>query len=167
MPDIIGSTTFSVAATATAASKALPPASRISRPAWVASGCAELIIPRVPTAGREAVLRLVGVAWAARARQTASTKPPSKSANGQPPVMLISLPPVSLITISGALRGSHGAGAVRPLSPYRLQRLGSNLQRAVDVRVGVGQGQVELAARRAVNAAADQLVAEPDGLTPV
>jgi len=60
LPDIIGSTTFSVAATATAASKALPPASRISSPTCVASGCAELIIPRVPTAGRMDVLRLFG-----------------------------------------------------------------------------------------------------------
>src|SRR5262245_7538735 len=60
MPDIIGSTTFRVADTVTAASKALPPASRISSPAWVASGCAVLTIPRVPTAGADAVLRLPG-----------------------------------------------------------------------------------------------------------
>jgi hypothetical protein len=58
MPDIIGSTTFSVAATATAASKALPPASSISNPACVASGWAELIMPCLPTAGRDAELRL-------------------------------------------------------------------------------------------------------------
>src|SRR5882672_3485079 len=67
-PDIIGSTTFSVAATATAASKALPPASRISSPACVANGCAELIIPCLPTAGREVVLRLVGLSWPAQPR---------------------------------------------------------------------------------------------------
>src|SRR3954468_10762600 len=40
-----------MAATATAASKALPPERSTSRPAWVASGWALLTIPRVPTAG--------------------------------------------------------------------------------------------------------------------
>src|SRR5690606_13453256 len=40
MPEPYGSTTPRAALTATAASKALPPASRISRPAAVASGCA-------------------------------------------------------------------------------------------------------------------------------
>src|SRR5207247_5209931 len=45
MPDIIGSTTFSVAATATAASNALPPARRMSTPACEASRCALLTIP--------------------------------------------------------------------------------------------------------------------------
>src|ERR671913_1928945 len=60
MPLIIGSTTPSEAATATAASKAFPPSSMISNPARVASGCAELIMPLVPTAGRTAVFRLAG-----------------------------------------------------------------------------------------------------------
>src|SRR5215204_319496 len=59
-PLIIGSTTPSEAATATAASKAFPPSSMISNPARVASGCAELIMPLVPTAGRAAVFRLAG-----------------------------------------------------------------------------------------------------------
>src|ERR671926_1933272 len=57
MPDIIGSTTFKAAPTATAASKALPPSARIFRPACVASGWAELTMPEAPTAG------LVGVLW--------------------------------------------------------------------------------------------------------
>src|ERR671921_1486025 len=60
MPLIIGSTTPSEAATATAASKAFPPSSMISNPARVARGCAELTIPLVPTAGRIAVFRLAG-----------------------------------------------------------------------------------------------------------
>ena len=59
-PLIIGSTTPSEAATATAASKAFPPSSMISNPARVASGCAELTMPLVPTAGRAAVFRLAG-----------------------------------------------------------------------------------------------------------
>src|SRR5947209_4633514 len=80
MPDIIGSTTFSVAATATAASKALPPASRMSSPACVANGWAELTIPRLPTAGRAAVLRLAGWSGCAVARPAAPTNPPSTNA---------------------------------------------------------------------------------------
>ena len=40
MPELIGSTTDNVADTATAASKALPPAATTSSPAWVASECA-------------------------------------------------------------------------------------------------------------------------------
>src|SRR5918998_6070603 len=59
-PLIIGSTTLSAAATATAASNAFPPSARISRPAFVASGCAELTIPLVPIAGRVAVLLVAG-----------------------------------------------------------------------------------------------------------
>src|SRR5919202_2273204 len=51
MPLIIGSTTPRAAATATAASKALPPFERICRPACVARGFAELTIPRDPVAG--------------------------------------------------------------------------------------------------------------------
>src|SRR5215831_13574105 len=51
MPDIIGSTTFNVAAIATAASNAFPPAARMSNPACVARGWAELTMPDVPTAG--------------------------------------------------------------------------------------------------------------------
>src|SRR5918994_2769316 len=57
MPLIIGSTTFRAAATATAASKALPLSEKISRPARVARGFAELTMPDAPTAG------LVWVLW--------------------------------------------------------------------------------------------------------
>src|SRR5215208_5985087 len=57
MPLIIGSTTPSEAATATAASKAFPPSSMIPNPARVVSGCAELTMPLVPTAGLAAVFR--------------------------------------------------------------------------------------------------------------
>src|ERR671917_2866555 len=57
MPLIIGSTTPRAAAPATAASKALPPSSRISRPARVARGFAELTMPEDPVAG------LVAVFW--------------------------------------------------------------------------------------------------------
>src|ERR687898_1563273 len=60
MPLMYGSTTPKVAATATAASKALPPSSRTSRPARVASGWAELTIPFVPTAARAGVLLVAG-----------------------------------------------------------------------------------------------------------
>src|SRR5215210_1202377 len=60
MPLMYGSTTPREAAIATAASKALPPASRTSRPARVASGWAELTIPFVPTAARVGVLLLAG-----------------------------------------------------------------------------------------------------------
>jgi hypothetical protein len=60
MPLMYGSTTPKVAATATAASKALPPSSRTSRPARVASGWAELTIPFVPTAARAGVLVVAG-----------------------------------------------------------------------------------------------------------
>src|SRR6516225_731130 len=82
MPDIIGSTTLSVAATATAASKALPPASKTSSPAWVASGCAVLIIPCLPTAGREAVLRFSGLLGGAPARLTVNKRPPINNTPG-------------------------------------------------------------------------------------
>src|SRR5215216_2190796 len=57
MPLIIGSTTPKLVATATAASKAFPPSARISRPACVAKGLAELTIPDAPIAG------LVDVLW--------------------------------------------------------------------------------------------------------
>ena len=51
--DMNGSTTLSVEPTATAASTALPPASKISMPAIDASGCAEVTTPRRPmTVGR-------------------------------------------------------------------------------------------------------------------
>src|SRR5215210_6346126 len=60
MPLMYGSTTPREAATATAASKSLPPSSRTSRPARVASGWAELTIPFVPTAARVGVLLLAG-----------------------------------------------------------------------------------------------------------
>src|SRR3712207_3307368 len=60
MPLMYGSTTPKEAATATAASKALPPSSRTSRPACVASGWAELTIPFVPTAARAGVLLVAG-----------------------------------------------------------------------------------------------------------
>src|SRR5829696_345596 len=59
-PLIIGSTTPRAAETATAASKAFPPASRTSSPARVASGWAELTMPFVPTAGRPVVFLLAG-----------------------------------------------------------------------------------------------------------
>ena len=53
IPDMNGSTTFSVAAAATAASTAFPPRHSISMAAPVAKGCAVLATPRVPmTAGR-------------------------------------------------------------------------------------------------------------------
>ena len=52
-PDMKGSTTFSVEATATAASTALPPSSSMRMPAIDASGCAEVATPVVPmTTGR-------------------------------------------------------------------------------------------------------------------
>jgi hypothetical protein len=50
-PEFSGSTTFSTAATATAASKAFPPARRIATPASLASGCAVLTIPAVASTG--------------------------------------------------------------------------------------------------------------------
>ena len=51
--DMNGSTTFSAAATATAASTALPPSRRTRMPAIEASGCAEVTAPRLPmTTGR-------------------------------------------------------------------------------------------------------------------
>src|SRR5919202_6358545 len=59
MPDIIGSTTFKAAPTATAASKALPPSARVFRPACVASGLAELTMPDLPTAGLAVVFWLI------------------------------------------------------------------------------------------------------------
>src|SRR4029450_9253986 len=49
-PHIMGSRTRSAAATAIAASKALPPRSRIEAPRSAARGCAEAIIPRRPKA---------------------------------------------------------------------------------------------------------------------
>jgi hypothetical protein len=51
MPEFSGSTTLRAAATATAASNALPPARRISIPACEASSWALLTIPRVPVTG--------------------------------------------------------------------------------------------------------------------
>jgi hypothetical protein len=60
MPLIIGSTTFKAAATATAASKALPPFWSTSSPARVASGWAELTMPLVPRAGRVGVFLVAG-----------------------------------------------------------------------------------------------------------
>ena len=51
--DMNGSTTFSAAPTATAASTALPPSRRTRMPAIEASGCAEVTAPRLPmTTGR-------------------------------------------------------------------------------------------------------------------
>src|SRR6188472_3903003 len=50
MPQLNGSVTPSVAAAATAASIALPPRSRISRPAALAWGLTEAIAPPVPVA---------------------------------------------------------------------------------------------------------------------
>jgi hypothetical protein len=58
-PDIIGSTTFKAAPTATAASKALPPSARVFTPACVASGLAELTMPDLPTAGLVVVFWLI------------------------------------------------------------------------------------------------------------
>ena len=53
MPDMKGSTTFRVDATAIAASTALPPASSMRMPAIDASGCADATAPRMPmTTGR-------------------------------------------------------------------------------------------------------------------
>src|SRR4029450_6071766 len=49
-PHIMGSRTPSAAATAIAASKALPPRSRIAAPTRAARGCAEAIMPRRPKA---------------------------------------------------------------------------------------------------------------------
>jgi len=49
-PDAFGSTTVTAKAVATAASTALPPAARISAPAWEASSCADATIPSVPVA---------------------------------------------------------------------------------------------------------------------
>jgi hypothetical protein len=46
-----GSVTLRAAATATAASAALPPACRIRRPAWVASGCEQATMPLVEYTG--------------------------------------------------------------------------------------------------------------------
>ena len=52
-PDMNGSTAFSVEATATAASTALPPSSSMRSPAVDAMGWAEVTAPRSPTtAGR-------------------------------------------------------------------------------------------------------------------
>src|SRR5215204_3481388 len=81
-PLIIGSTTPSAAETATAASKAFPPASRTSSPARVASGWAVLTIPLVPTAGRFAVFLLAG----------SSTGPSSCSAAGSGVVPVVFSP---------------------------------------------------------------------------
>jgi hypothetical protein len=50
-PDMKGSTTFRVEATATAASTALPPSSSMRMPAIDASGCAEATAPRAPITG--------------------------------------------------------------------------------------------------------------------
>ncbi len=47
-PDMKGSTTFKVDATATAASTALPPSRSMRMPAIEASGCADATAPRVP-----------------------------------------------------------------------------------------------------------------------
>ncbi len=47
-PDMKGSTTFSVDATATAASTALPPSRSMRMPAIEASGWADATAPRVP-----------------------------------------------------------------------------------------------------------------------
>src|SRR5918997_4972941 len=60
IPLISGPTTPGAAATPTAASNAFPPSARISSPAFVASGCAELTMPLVPIAGRVAVFLLAG-----------------------------------------------------------------------------------------------------------
>src|SRR3712207_779210 len=77
MPLIIGSTTFRAAATATAASKAFPPSSRISSPALVASGWAELTMPLVPTAGRVAVFLLAGPSTRSWSAPVASAEAPA------------------------------------------------------------------------------------------
>jgi len=91
IPDIIGSTTPSTAATATVASKALPPARRISQPACVASGCAVLIMPAVPNAGRSAVLRL-SAASAVAARRVRKTNAGKAMRRGRFMVQTISQP---------------------------------------------------------------------------
>ena len=48
IPDICGSTTLTAAATAMAASIALPPCCRMEMPAWEASGCPEATMPLRP-----------------------------------------------------------------------------------------------------------------------
>ena len=82
-PLIIGSTTFRAAETATAASKAFPPSSRISSPARVASGCAELTIPFVPTAGLLAVFLLAGPSTGLSSRAGSGVVGPVVSVEGR------------------------------------------------------------------------------------
>jgi hypothetical protein len=110
MPLISGSTTFSAAATATAASKALPPSARISSPAFVASGCAELTMPLVPTAGRVAVFRLAGPS-------TSSGSDSSRRAEVAGPVVCSSAepPPGEVVSSTGAV-SSTGVPSPEALS---------------------------------------------------
>ena len=67
-----GSTTESVAATATAASTALPPAWSARRPAWVARGWFEATAPRRPMISGRCDR---GPSYAIRSRQTATVQP--------------------------------------------------------------------------------------------
>src|ERR671938_294591 len=85
MPLIIGSTTFRAAATATDASKALPPSARTFRPARVASGLAELTIPDAPTAGLVGVFSLgSGSEMAAEDEVVGSAvSPPARASSGE------------------------------------------------------------------------------------
>ena len=62
MPVLVGSHTFSAAATATAASKALPPARRMRRPASEARVCEDATMPRVAIVGPRRPLNSIAVA---------------------------------------------------------------------------------------------------------
>src|ERR687897_1228468 len=82
-PLIIGSTTFGGGERPPAASKAFPPSSRISSPARVASGCAELTIPFVPTAGLLAVFLLAGPSTGLSSRADSGVVGPVVSVEGR------------------------------------------------------------------------------------
>ena len=72
IPDDCGSTSPSTSCMVTAASTALPPRFRISKPASTASGCAATAMKRVPTAGSFGV-RPVAASGAGCANATAAS----------------------------------------------------------------------------------------------
>src|SRR6266705_450485 len=119
MPATNGSATPSVAATATAASIALPPWRRTSSPAEVASTSSEATAPPVPTAtGCFVIGTALAVAAGLAATQLSAIAPAADSANKPFRVDLIDFLP-------GA--GREGGGTVRTCPTLRSPKHQTNI----------------------------------------
>src|SRR3712207_6117889 len=105
MPLIIGSVTPRAAATATDASKALPPSSSTSTPARVAYGLAELTMPDPATAGVLTVFWVGSISTLATGIGGSATVSSSTVASSE--------------TLSSAARGAPSEAEERALQEFR------------------------------------------------